>query len=77
MKTPRELALQIEDNILNRSTESIVNIVEKALIAYGNERIEEVLDKIGFRYCRCENSEIKANVLRDEIRALKTKKEGE
>ena len=49
------------------------SLIEQAFKIVRSQVIDEVLEVVGFRYCKCENAEIKNSVLRDEIRALKTK----
>lgn len=86
MKSPREIAEELMNAISKCGCEGCpcrcgyntdAALIEKALIKARVDAIDEVLQSIGFRYCKCENSEIKVNVLRDEIMALKTKKAGE
>lgn len=96
MITPRELAEEIingrETWILSHP--KLKHIIEAAIIAYGNEKIEECVklamnrlaglsemynskEERGWDRGELAFRQIEARTIIDEIRALKTKKEGE
>lgn len=103
MKTPREIARELMDYISKCACEESpcscgfsrdCRLIEQALIAYGNEKIEECVklamnrlaglsemynskEERGWDRGELAFRQIEARTIIDEIRALKTKKEGE